>query len=244
MKKNKNHKPITIEGKAIAHTWWGKSWNKNLESYADYSNRIGRGRSYVRNNSVLDLQIESGCVKSLVQGSYASPYEIEINIKSLDHKTWNTIKTNTQGKLETLDELLHGKFPQALSEVFTNQKVGLFPKPQEIDFNCSCPDSAYMCKHVAATLYGVGARLDRDPSLFFTLRSIEMNELIGKAIKDKKKTLLAKAKQKSKRVIDDSNLSQLFGVDIEGIKVKSKNNSPRIKVKKKKLKNASRKIAS
>lgn len=214
-KKNPDIKPIVIEGKSIAETWWGKSWNINLEQYADYSNRIGRGRSYVRHGAVLDLQIKPGEVKSLVQGTASKPYAVTINIKAISGTTWKNIKNACEGKLESLQELLIGKFPKSLDEIFTAQGKGLFPSPREIDFSCSCPDWADMCKHVAATLYGIGARLDEDPSLFFSLRNVEINELISQAVEDKTLELLKKAENKSARVITDSDLADVFGIDLE-----------------------------
>lgn len=216
-KKNKNIEPIIIEGRTLAHTWWGKSWNKNLEGYADYSNRIGRGRSYVRCGSVLDLQISEGEVKSLVQGSESRPYSIVIKIKALEKSVWGKIKDICEGKLDSLQELLVAKFPKALDEIFTAYGKGLFPAPKEIDFDCSCPDWASMCKHVAATLYGVGARLDKDPNLFFALRKIEINDLITETVKDKAKDLLAKAKKKSSRIIEDQDLSSVFGIEMDSV---------------------------
>ena len=214
-KKNPNIKPIIIEGKTIANSWWGKSWNSNLERYADYSNRIGRGRSYVRNGAVLDLQIESGNVKALVQGSTSSPYSVTVEIKSIKKDVWSNIKSACKGKLESLSELLIGKFPKALDEVFTAEGVGLFPLPKEINFDCSCPDWASMCKHVAATLYGIGARLDRDPNLFFKLRKVDVGVLITETVKDKTKELIRKAGKKSSRVIEDTDLSSVFGIEID-----------------------------
>jgi uncharacterized Zn finger protein len=204
-----------IEGRAIARTWWGKAWNKNLESYADYHNRIGRGRSYVRHGAVLDLQIGSGGVESLVQGSRSKPYSVTIRIKAMGKKNWKEIKTASQGKLDSLQELLAGKFPKGLGEIFTTQGRGLFPSPKEIDFGCSCPDWASMCKHVAATLYGIGARLDQDPELFFKLRQVKMKDLVTGAVEGKAKELLKKARKKTSRVIDDSDLSDVFGIDME-----------------------------
>jgi len=201
-KKNPHINPIEIEGTAIAHTWWGKAWNRNLESYADYSNRIARGRSYVRHGAVLDLQIQSGKVESLVQGSRSKPYSVGIRIKAMGKKNWKEIRTASEGKLDSLQELLAGKFPKALGEIFTTQGKGLFPSPKDIDFDCSCPDWASMCKHVAATLYGIGARLDQDPGLFFKLRQVKMNDLV-------------KARKKTARVIDDSDLADVFGIDME-----------------------------
>lgn len=214
-KRNPDIRPIVIKGTAIARTWWGKSWNLNLERYADYSNRIGRGRSYVRHGAVLDLQIESGEVKSLVQGTASKPYSVTIKIKGILKDTWKKITSVCQGKLDSLQELLMGKFPRALGEIFTAQGIGLFPSPKEIEFSCSCPDSAYMCKHVAATLYGIGARLDEEPNLFFKLRKAKINELVSQAVEDKTQELLKKAKKKTARVIADFSLSDVFGIDLE-----------------------------
>jgi uncharacterized Zn finger protein len=214
-KKNPDIKPILLEGRAIARTWWGKSWNLNLELYADYSNRIGRGRSYVRHGAVLDLQIGPGKVNSLVQGTRSKPYSVVISIKAVNKTILKDIKAACEGKLDSLQELLSGKFPKALDKVFMAQGKGLFPSPKEIDFNCSCPDWAYMCKHVAATLYGIGARLDEDPSLFFRLRKAKMKDLVTQAIEGKTRKLLKKAKKKTTRVIDESDLADVFGIDIE-----------------------------
>ncbi len=216
-KNNKNIAPIIIEGRTLAHTWWGKAWNKNLEGYADYSNRIGRGRSYVRCGSVLDLQISEGEVKSLVQGSESKPYSVVIKIKALEKSVWRKIKGVCKGELDSLQELLVGKFPKALGEIFMAHGNGLFPSPKEIDFDCSCPDWADMCKHVAAALYGVGARLDEDPNLFFALRKIEINDLITETVKDKAKDLLTKAKKKSGRIIEGQDLSSVFGIELDSV---------------------------
>ncbi len=214
-KKNPDIKPIMIEGKTIAKSWWGKSWNVNLERYADYSNRIGRGRSYVRHGAVLDLKIDNGKVNSLVQGSGSRPYAVEIEIKSIEKANWKKIKDQCEGELDSLQGLLAGKFPRELSDIFMARKHGLFPSPKEIAFSCSCPDWADMCKHVAATLYGIGARLDEDPSLFFKLRNVEIKELISKAVEGKTQKLLDKAKKKSSKVIDNADLSVVFGIEME-----------------------------
>ncbi len=214
-KKNPAIKPIIIAGGTIAKTWWGKSWNLNLERYADYSNRIGRGRSYVRHGAVLDLQISSGQVESLVQGTRSKPYTVIINIKGINKKIWQNMKAACAGKLDSLPELLAGKFPKALGEIFTTRGQGLFPSPEEIEFNCSCPDWAYMCKHVAATLYGIGTRLDDAPSLFFKLRKVNMDDLIQQTITDQSYKLLKKAEKTSARMIAESDLSGMFGIDME-----------------------------
>jgi uncharacterized Zn finger protein len=227
-KKKPDIKPIFIEGRTITRTWWGKSWNLNLERYADYSNRIGRGRSYVRHGAVLDLQIDSGKVESLVQGTRSKPYSVVIKIKAVNKKIWQDIIAACEGKLDSLPELLAGRFPKTLGEIFMVQGKGLFPSPREIEFSCSCPDWAYMCKHVAATLYAVGARLDEDPGLFFKLRRAKMSDLITQAVEDKSRKLLKKAGKKSRRVIAESDIADVFGIDMDGpvISKKKKVKSP------------------
>lgn len=214
-KKNPGIRPILLQGKTLARNWWGKSWNKNLERYADYENRIGRGRSYVRHGAVLDLQIKRGKISALVAGSTAQPYKVEISIKPIAQKRWKEIRQQCEGQLQSLQDLLAGKFPESLADIFFSQDKGLFPSPKAIQLNCNCPDWATMCKHVAATLYGVGARLDEDPSLFFILRGVDTNELIAKAVEDSAEKLVANAGKKSSNVLDDANLSDLFGIDMD-----------------------------
>jgi uncharacterized Zn finger protein len=214
-KKHPNIRPVVIAGNALVRTWWGKAWNGNLSKYADYANRIGRGRSYVRHGAVLDLQIKPGQVKALVQGSQGSPYTITIKIKPISEPVWKQIKAACAGQLASLQELLEGRFPKGLTELFTAKGRGLFPSPQEIDFHCSCPDYAYLCKHVAAVLYGIGTRLDEDPSLFFVLRKMKMDDLITQAVQDKSERLLKRAKKRTARVIDDADLGEVFGIEME-----------------------------
>lgn len=214
-KKNANIRPVCIDGRTIARTWWGKAWNRNLESYADYNNRIGRGRSYVRNGAVLDLQIGPGKVACLVQGSRSQPYSVSIQIRPIDKKIWHHIRDTSQGKIGSMQELLAGKFPKELGEVFTVQGKGLFPTPKEIQFECSCPDWAAMCKHVAATLYGIGARLDEEPALFFTLRNAEIKDLVAQAVRERTRQLLQKARKTTGRIIAEGDLAEVFGIEME-----------------------------
>lgn len=214
-KKNPGIRPVILDGQALAKTWWGKAWNTNLESYADYSNRIGRGRSYVRHCAVLDLKITPGKVTSLVQGSMGAPYEVIISINKMKQKNWQTIKKECQSRLSSLPDLLAGKIPKALQEIFMVQGKGLFPTPSEITFNCSCPDWASMCKHVAATLYGVGARLDEDPALFFTLRQAAIDDLVSQAVQSKTSSIIEKSTTGSSKIIADDKLSDLFGLDMD-----------------------------
>src|SRR4051812_38619004 len=178
-KKGQKISPVKIDGRAIARTFWGKAWCDNLESYSDFSNRLPRGRTYVRNGSVVDLQIGPGKVTALVSGSEL--YRVTIKIKPLPAATWKAVKAECAGQIGSLVELLQGKLSKSVMEVVTRKDGGLFPKPKEIDMACSCPDYAGMCKHVAATLYGVGARLDERRELLFELGEVDHLELIAGA---------------------------------------------------------------
>ncbi len=211
-KKNPNIEPIIIEGRTLAKSWWGKAWNLNLESYADYENRIDRGKSYVRNNMVLDLKITKGMVTAKVQGSRAKPYDVEILIDALSSEKWKQVTALCNNRIDSLEQLIEGKFPKELDVLFKEKKYGIFPSPKEIHFDCSCPDWASMCKHVAAALYGIGARLDSDPMLFFELRDIDSKELVRKSVEQKLDSMLKNAGKKSKREIAEKDISDIFGL--------------------------------
>jgi len=213
--KNAKVWPVVITGRTIATTWWGKAWCTNLESYADYSNRIDRGRSYVRHGSVLDLQIASSKVEALVQGSSSKPYKVEIVVGPLSDSVWQQIIKGCAGKISSLQELAGGKFPTGLSELFTTKDTGLFPSPQDISFSCSCPDYAVMCKHVAAVLYGIGARFDHDSELFFQLRNVKMNDLISASIAAQSQEMIGKTGRRGRRVVDDGDLGSTFGIELD-----------------------------
>ena len=201
--------PVEIAGRKIATTFWGEAWCENLEAYSDYSNRLPRGRTYVRNGSVMDLQIEVGRVRALVSGSEV--YEVDIKIKPLAKKLWADIKGKCAGQIDSLIELLRGSISKGVMEIVTRKGEGLFPSPREISLSCSCPDWATMCKHVAATLYGAGARLDHEPGLLFTLRGVDPAEMVEAAV-DQPPTA---HKSGRGRVLKTDELSSVFGVDID-----------------------------
>lgn len=216
-KKKPTIQPVEIEGRRIASEWWGKSWTKNLERYADYSNRISRGRSYVRHGAVLDLQIGDGTVRALVQGSRSKPYEVEIRIDPLPDRTWEHLKEGAMPRLDSLSELLSGKFPKDLQAIFFAREDGIFPSPKEIAFECSCPDLASMCKHVAAVLYGVGNRLDHAPELLFKLRGVSVEELVSRAVESTAENLISKAETaETHDTIADDDLQEVFGIELDG----------------------------
>ena len=171
--------PVTIEGRTIVKTFWGKAWCDNLERYSDYANRLPRGRTYVRNGSVIDLQIGPGEIKALVSGSEI--YTVAVKVAPVAKARWKSICQDCAGAIDSLVELLQGRFSKGVMERICMQKTGLFPSPNEIKLSCSCPDWADMCKHVAAVLYGIGARLDQQPELLFRLHAVDEKELIAEA---------------------------------------------------------------
>ena len=207
-KKGEKVTPIRIDGRTIAKTFWGKAWCDHLESFSDYENRLPRGRTYVRNGSVIHLSIETGKIEALVQGS--ALYKIKIDIKCVDNKKWHQILDNCSGEIDSVIELLQGKLSSGVMKTITDKQNGLFPQPKEISLGCSCPDWAEMCKHVAAVLYGVGARLDEEPDLLFKLRHVDHLDLINKA------SLKAPLRRSGKaKVVEGQDLSNLFGIEIE-----------------------------
>ena len=208
-KKGQSVAPVTIEGRTIATTFWGKSWCTNLERYSDYENRIPRGRSYVRNGSVLDLQITEGEITAMVAGSEL--YKIKIAIAPVKAARWKAICRDSAGTIDSLVELLQGRLAKGVMDRVCREGDGLFPSPTEIKLSCSCPDWADMCKHVAAALYGVGARLDQKPQLLFVLRGVDENELIAGAGQD---LTLTKAAPSAAKMLDDGDVAALFGLEM------------------------------
>jgi len=202
-------KPIKIEGRRIARTFWGKSWCRHLEKFSDYANRLPRGRTYVRNGSVCHLEIKPGVIEAMVMGSRM--YHVKVKIKTLPKTKWLAVKKRCAGGIGSLLELLEGRLSKSVMEVVTDRDTGLFPLPREISLDCDCPDWAVMCKHVASVLYGVGARLDENPELLFELRRVKHDELIS----EQTVVSAAAGKGKSKRKrIAAGDLSDVFGIEI------------------------------
>ncbi|OHB68057.1 MAG: hypothetical protein A2V70_18850 [Planctomycetes bacterium RBG_13_63_9] len=202
--------PIEIEGRKIAKTFWGQAWCDHLEGFSDFANRLPRGRTYVRNGSVCHLAIAKGNVEAKVSGS--DIYNLRIRVKTLKPKDWSRLKQRCAGQIGSLLELLQGNLSDNVMEVVTDRQQGLFPLPGEITFDCDCPDWAMMCKHVAAVLYGIGARLDKNPELLFTLRGVNHEELIDA---DAEAAVgAATRRSKSKRLAAD-DLSDVFGIEID-----------------------------
>jgi uncharacterized Zn finger protein len=208
-KKGHQVSPVQIEGRKIATTFWGKAWCENLERYSDYSNRLPRGRTYVRNGSVIDLQVAPGTVTALVSGS--DIYDVRIDVAVVPKTRWRAICRDCTGAIDSVVELLQGRLSTSVMARICEPKTGLFPAPREISFQCSCPDWASMCKHVAAVLYGMGARLDERPELLFLLRKVDQQDLIAKA--DAGLRPSGKGPMAAK-ILDAGDLSQVFGIEL------------------------------
>lgn len=226
IKAGANLSPIAAYRGTIAKTFWGKAWCDNLDRYSDYTNRLPRGRTYVRNGSVIDLNIAKGKVQAQVMGS--SLYQITVSVTAVPGKQWQSISADCAGSIDSLVELLQGRLSKAVMERICTPTTGLFPAAKDIQFSCSCPDWAAMCKHVAAVLYGVGARLDTQPELIFTLRGVNAQDLVTQAGAG-----LPSAKQRpaTGKVLDDSLLADVFGIEMADVAPMAKSMAPRPKAR-------------
>jgi uncharacterized Zn finger protein len=202
--------PVQLSGRKIAQSFWGLAWCENLERYSDFANRLPRGRTYVRNGSVIDLQIKTGRIEAIVSGSEV--YRVKIDIKTLPPALWKHIKQDCAQSIASLIDLLQGRFSEGVMGRLTQPKDGLFPKPAEIDIKCSCPDWAYLCKHAAAVLYGVGARLDTAPEMLFTLRNVDHLELVTQAVAAES---LDQTLSAGSPGLANADLGEVFGIDLD-----------------------------
>ena len=210
-KKGVDVQPVVIEGRTIAKSFWGEAWCEHLESFSDFENRLPRGRTYVRNGSVCHLAVAKGRIVAKVSGSEL--YDVEVRIDTLPGNRWNAIKGRCGGQIGSLLELLQGRLSDQVMAVVTDRGDGLFPSPREISFKCNCPDSAVMCKHIAAVLYGIGARLDAKPELLFQLRGVNHEELIEA---DAEKAVAGATKRGKSKRLAVADLSDVFGIELDG----------------------------
>jgi uncharacterized Zn finger protein len=195
---------LSANKRKIAGTFWGRSWCQHIESYRDYENRLPRARSYLRQGSVFNLEVEQGKIRAQVAGS--TLYDVEITIKPIEKKAWAGIQQACAGQVGSLLDLLGGQLGSGVMAVISDKERGLFPSPREIRFNCSCPDYASLCKHSGAVLYGVAVKFDADPALFFRLRGVDPSELLASGA-DQTLSPAAEA------ALDGEDLSALFGID-------------------------------
>lgn len=195
------------KSRKLSQTFWGQAWGRNLETWSHYEARLPRGRSYLRQGKVLDLTLEPGTVSAVVAGGEL--YDTLIHIRPLEAERWQEIVQAAQGQVNSLLDLLTGKLGDGLMQILSDPETGLFPKPEEIRFDCSCPDHADLCKHASAVLYGVGVLLDTRPELLFTLRGVDQGDLLSTASASS-----AAALGQTGSELKDTDLSALFGIDL------------------------------
>ena len=208
--KGKKLKPIRVEGRKIANTFWGESWCAHLEDYSDFSNRLPRGRTYARNGSIVHLEIASGEITAMVAGS--DLYRIKIKVDKMPSKAWKSLCSQCNSSVTNTIDLLRGKLPEPVLKTLTNPDNDLFPRSSEIHLECDCLDWAQLCKHLAAVLYGVGNRLDDSPELLFKLRGVDPNDLIGSALMDATEANVALPG--AEQLEESIGLGDIFGIEL------------------------------
>ena len=213
--KSEIREPIIIEGRTISSSWWGKAWCDNIDIYADFDNRLPRGRNYVRSGCVVDLKIEYGVIRALVVGSRPKPYRVQIDIKPFSDNEVKAFEDKCRNNFESVEDFINGRFPDSFKKYFTSSSLNLFPKVKEMKFSCSCPDWAVLCKHVAAVLYGIGRKLDDDPMLLLRLRGIDTASFSEKIVnrEAEKLALSSSISLPPGRAMDMEEASLLFSVD-------------------------------
>jgi uncharacterized Zn finger protein len=163
---------------AFGKSWWASRWIAALERLVD-AGRLSRGRSYARSGQVLNLDIRPGRVNSRVQGSRTTPYRVQIEVAPLDDRAWGAVADAMASQAIFAAKLLAGEMPQDIEEAFAAAKISLFPdKRGDLATDCSCPDPANPCKHIAAVYYLLGERFDADPFLIFELRGRSKDQII------------------------------------------------------------------
>ncbi len=230
-KQKRATQPIAITGRTIAKSFWGKAWCDHLESLSDYANRLPRGRTYVRNGSVVDLVIQPGVVNAIVAGS--APYKVAISVKKLDKKSWSDIKRDCSSSIDSLIDLLGGRLSDGVMQRLIDAKSGCFPAARQISMSCSCPDWSACCKHIAATMYAIGSRLDAEPELLFLLRGVNQEELIGQAVS---KENLSQELAAGSGDLGGEDLGELFGIELDS----DSDSKPKMTAKRKKSKATAR----
>ncbi|MBU0467748.1 MAG: hypothetical protein KKD07_05425 [Candidatus Omnitrophica bacterium] len=215
-----------VKTKDMASNWWGKAWNANLKKYTFNTIRLEKGKLLFKCEALADFKINSDHIKAIVLGSNINPYKVKITFEPISETKWSNIQTLYAGSLESFEKILDNQFPNEMTDIFTNKLSGLFPSQKEISFNCSCSDRVNLCKHTAVALYALGVKIDNDPKLLFELRGVSILDLISKSIHEQRKNILKKARNKSPKVLKDTNLSDIFNIEIQqGRSLQSSGNS-------------------
>jgi uncharacterized Zn finger protein len=162
----------------FGESWWAKRWTTVLEGF-NIGARLQRGRTYARTGQVLSIEVDKGIIEARVQGSCPEPYDVTIEVQSLDRAAWKKVADSVAGQAVFASKLLGGEMPHEMEEVLRAAGVSLFPQRyRDLATDCSCPDSSNPCKHIAAVYYLLGEEFDRDPFLLFRMRGIDREEFM------------------------------------------------------------------
>ena len=180
-------RPREVEGGIKAHSkrgdfgenWWAKRWISVLESFR-IDRRLARGKRYARKGQVLSIEVGEGIVRSEVQGSRATPYEVSIRVSRIPEDEWERLTEALSTRARYAARLLAGAMPEDIEECFEELDLSLFPrKRDDLRTECTCPDPSNPCKHIAAVFYLLGEQFDRDPFLIFRLRGMRREDLVA-----------------------------------------------------------------
>ncbi len=197
--------PVKASGRNLAKKFWGKAWMRSLAELELYYNTLSQGRTRLRSGCVLDVQVSPGQIEALVMGEYL--YEIRIEAAPPEAEQVADLRERCAGQIGSWIDLLKGEVSNDLMAILSEPESGLFPRPEEWRFSCTCTDWADMCKDVAAVLYAFGVLLDDQPELLFTLRNMRAEDLIPAA-----PTAAADGEDMLKA--DDDKLSDIFGIEL------------------------------
>jgi uncharacterized Zn finger protein len=164
----------------VGSRWWSRRWIQVLESF-HLGARLDRGKSYARQGQVTELNITVGNVSAKVQGSARSPYRVSITLQPLSQQEWQRIIEAMASQAKYAAKLLAGEMPDNIEEVFIVSQIPLFPtKNRDLKTDCSCPDSANPCKHIAAVYFILAEKFEEDPFMIFKLRGMGKEEILGR----------------------------------------------------------------
>lgn len=156
------------------NTWWGEQW-LNALTHIDYDNRLPRGRTYANKGAVKDLKLSGGALHAKVQGSRPRPYQVSIQVPSLTEKNVENLLDALVSDPGVIARLLNGELDPSVLTHAQYLGIAIFPsKWKDLAMQCSCPDWAVPCKHLAAAIYLMSREIDSNPFLVFSLRSVDL----------------------------------------------------------------------
>lgn len=204
--REEGYEPHPVRGnprqKNLARQFWGKAWMRHLALCESGGLCLAPGRTLLRHGCVLDLRIRRGCMEALV--SAQELYEVSLKVRPLEEEPLEALRAACQGRVASHIALLEGRVDEHLLAILCDPEQGLLPAPSDWQMRCSCPDWAEPCPHAAAAIYAAGMLIDSDPSLLFTLRSLEPQQLMQPVTCGE-----------MTRIRDAGKLASLFGIELD-----------------------------